>query len=418
MSDTTIQRIRIYITENDMWDKQPLYLAMLKLLQREGASGATVLTGIRGFGPRQRMRTADFVLSDHQPIVLEWIDQPAAIERIMPRLNEMLSNTLVTIEDVQPYTPMLRSQGPFTGERSAGDVMQKAPATITPAERLGKALALMLSRRQTTLPVLNEQGRMVGVLADQELQRRIGLALPMRLLYLLNDAEGQAIFGELVQMPVSEVMNADPRSIYTGAGLPQALIVMVEWNYDQVAVVDREGLFAGLLSSEDVLRAAVARHSESGELHETMVPTSVQMIMQGVAPSVQVDQPLAAGLHQLLRTPFRYLIVVDDERHVQGYISDSSILQRLSGDERAAFLAALHKPDGVTIEDLPGAASTVRQVLEREMPVFKPNDNILEAGRRLLELRLERAPVLDAEGRLNGMLTRSGLLRALIQEGQ
>jgi PII-like signaling protein len=49
-SSETIKRVRIYLNERDQASGQPLYLAALERLQREGATGATVLRGIAGFG--------------------------------------------------------------------------------------------------------------------------------------------------------------------------------------------------------------------------------------------------------------------------------------------------------------------------------------------------------------------------------
>ncbi|NJN65251.1 MAG: DUF190 domain-containing protein [Chloroflexaceae bacterium] len=46
-----IQRVCIYVSERDMWNQQPLYLAVLERLRQEGATGATVLQGVAGFGP-------------------------------------------------------------------------------------------------------------------------------------------------------------------------------------------------------------------------------------------------------------------------------------------------------------------------------------------------------------------------------
>jgi CBS domain-containing protein len=46
---------------------------------------------------------------------------------------------------------------------------------------------------------------------------------------------------------------------------------------------------------------------------------------------------------------------------------------------------------------------------------LSPADSLIEATRRLLELRMEQLPVTDEEGRLVGLIARGGLLRALMQ---
>jgi CBS domain-containing protein len=61
---------------------------------------------------------------------------------------------------------------------------------------------------------------------------------------------------------------------------------------------------------------------------------------------------------------------------------------------------------------------TISDVLERDILTLSPDASIIEATRCMLEASAERAPVVDADGKLLGLLGRSGLLRALIQEGQ
>src|SRR5260221_5050561 len=49
------KRVTIYINNTDQWHHQPLYLAILELLRREGCAGATVMQGVAGFGGRRHI---------------------------------------------------------------------------------------------------------------------------------------------------------------------------------------------------------------------------------------------------------------------------------------------------------------------------------------------------------------------------
>src|SRR6185436_20614094 len=92
-----IQRVRIYLSERDVAEGQPLYLAVLERLQREGATGATALSGVAGFGAGHRLRSAgaaDFRQSP--PIVIEWVDRTERIGRVLPALDELLPDALIT----------------------------------------------------------------------------------------------------------------------------------------------------------------------------------------------------------------------------------------------------------------------------------------------------------------------------------
>src|SRR5689334_20845445 len=99
-----IQRVRIYLSERDKSAGQPLYLVTLELLQREGATGATVTRGIAGFGAGHRLGAAGAAdLGPAAPIIIEWIDRDERIARVLPLLDELLPEALITVEDLRVY---------------------------------------------------------------------------------------------------------------------------------------------------------------------------------------------------------------------------------------------------------------------------------------------------------------------------
>jgi CBS domain-containing protein len=112
---------------------------------------------------------------------------------------------------------------------------------------------------------------------------------------------------------------------------------------------------------------------------------------------------------------------VDTDGHVQGTLSDEDVLQCLSGDDRSAWLGRLQKlPPGESgdLSENPGGMQRVGEMMRRNVPCLAPNDSLIDATRCLLDHNLERAPVVSEEGKLLGLLARSGLVRALVQEGR
>ncbi|MCX8007068.1 MAG: DUF190 domain-containing protein [Coriobacteriia bacterium] len=96
------KRVTVFIGESDRWHGKPLYEAILELLRAEGCAGATVTRAVAGFGRGSRIHTASILrLSQDLPIVIEWVDEPERVERVLPRLDEMITGGLVTIEDVR-----------------------------------------------------------------------------------------------------------------------------------------------------------------------------------------------------------------------------------------------------------------------------------------------------------------------------
>ena len=94
--------LRIFIGESDKHGRTPLYQAIVEMLREEGLAGATVLRGIEGFGANSHLHTARILrLSEDLPIVIEVADTAERIQSIMPRIDEMVTEGLVTLERVE-----------------------------------------------------------------------------------------------------------------------------------------------------------------------------------------------------------------------------------------------------------------------------------------------------------------------------
>lgn len=94
--------VRIFFGESDRWKHRPLESALLERLRTEGFAGATVFRGVAGFGANSIIHTAHLLeLSADLPVVIEVVDTEEHIERLLPILDEMVDDGLVTIEKVR-----------------------------------------------------------------------------------------------------------------------------------------------------------------------------------------------------------------------------------------------------------------------------------------------------------------------------
>ena len=94
--------LRIFIGEDDRWEGVPLYEAIVRKAREEGLGGATVLRGIEGFGAHSRLHTARILrLSEDLPVVIEMVDRTEKIERILPELDRMVTEGMITLEKVR-----------------------------------------------------------------------------------------------------------------------------------------------------------------------------------------------------------------------------------------------------------------------------------------------------------------------------
>ena len=97
--------LRLFIGESDRWHGKPLYQAIVERVRREGLAGATVVRGIEGFGADSRLHTSRILrLSEDLPVVIEIVDTPEQIDRVVPILDEMVGEGMLTLERVQIVT--------------------------------------------------------------------------------------------------------------------------------------------------------------------------------------------------------------------------------------------------------------------------------------------------------------------------
>ena len=96
------KRLRIYIGETDHYKGRSLYQVIVEKAKKLDMAGATVLRGLMGYGANSRIHTAKILaLSCDLPMLVEIIDSEEYIAKLLPFLDEMVLEGLVTIEDIE-----------------------------------------------------------------------------------------------------------------------------------------------------------------------------------------------------------------------------------------------------------------------------------------------------------------------------
>ena len=94
--------LRMFISESDKYEGKPLSKYLIKLFKQEGLAGATALRGISDFGKTSKLHTTSILrLSNDLPIVIEVVDRKENIERVKPKLGEIIEEGLITEEEVK-----------------------------------------------------------------------------------------------------------------------------------------------------------------------------------------------------------------------------------------------------------------------------------------------------------------------------
>lgn len=95
------QLLRVFIGDSDVWQGEPLSRAIVLKAHELGLAGATVLHGTMGFGANSRVHTSRLVeLSTDLPVVVEIVESPEKIQRLLPFLDEAVQEGLITLEAV------------------------------------------------------------------------------------------------------------------------------------------------------------------------------------------------------------------------------------------------------------------------------------------------------------------------------
>jgi uncharacterized protein len=94
--------LRIFVGESDHFENKRLYEAIVGKARELGLAGATVLRGTEGFGAHSVVHTTGLLeMSTDLPIVVEVVDTEGQIQRLLPHLEEMVQEGMITMEYVK-----------------------------------------------------------------------------------------------------------------------------------------------------------------------------------------------------------------------------------------------------------------------------------------------------------------------------
>jgi PII-like signaling protein len=99
MFDQTAKLLRVHVSEGDKHEGRPLFEAILDKCRELGISGVTVFQGLEGYGETAEIHRHHLIRHD-QPIVVMIIDQPEALSKLIPIIEDMMDTGLIAMSDV------------------------------------------------------------------------------------------------------------------------------------------------------------------------------------------------------------------------------------------------------------------------------------------------------------------------------
>jgi len=87
--------LRIHFGEDDKWQDQPLYEAIVVKCRELDIAGATVFRGIEGYGASTLIHKRHLLRSSDRPIMVSVIDTEEKIRSLIPALDKMVDEGLI-----------------------------------------------------------------------------------------------------------------------------------------------------------------------------------------------------------------------------------------------------------------------------------------------------------------------------------
>jgi CBS domain-containing protein len=143
------------------------------------------------------------------------------------------------------------------------ELMTPNPITIDSDAPIGTAMAVMRDKAVRHLPVVDEAGRLLGVVTDRDLR---SAALAPALAEHLSRGARRRLHGvsqALEEIPVKEAMTWDVVTTSPEATIAHAAAAMFQGRFGGLPVV-QDGKLVGMLTERDVLRALGSGPSQIG----------------------------------------------------------------------------------------------------------------------------------------------------------
>jgi CBS-domain-containing membrane protein len=165
----------------------------------------------------------------------------------------------------------------------------------------------------------------------------------------------------------------------------------------------------GLITLEDV---TIVKYTHR-YLQPLPADKHVSEIMTPTVTTVGPDTPVPEVIELLLGKMLKAVPVIDEERRPVGIITDGDLLrkagmpislsvsQRLGTDELVGLLAQVSHE------------KTAQTIMSQPVHTVRADESLGHAVEKMLNKKLKRMPVVDADDRLVGMLSRLDVLRAV-----
>ncbi len=153
--------------------------------------------------------------------------------------------------------------------KTVADVMSRDPITVKPQTPIKEAIKILAEQRISGLPVVDDGGKLVGVISETDLLwQETGVEPPLYIMFLdsviflENPARHEQELHKALGQTVGEVMSIDPVTVKPAQPLRKAAKLMQEKSIRRLAVTDDGEHLIGILTPGDIVRAMAAEFND------------------------------------------------------------------------------------------------------------------------------------------------------------
>ncbi len=257
------------------------------------------------------------------------------------------------------------------------ELMRRDFLALEKDTRLTDALEYMEDYKTSRIVVLS-RGKPVGIVTERDIMIKLGsrrVNVPTSHIYL------------------SSCMTINPITISQDAHVSEAADKMLKKHISSLPVVDESGSLVGLLTKEDFLKLCF-------EIDDIPVERYMSRNPKTISPYARAVE----ARDILMRHDFSQLIV-SERGYPLGLVSEMDI---------ARAFAELREKVPWKLIDSRIKNVLVRDVMDRNLPKVRPDEPLSSAAKKMAEERARALAVVDDDGKVVGIITRTDMVRAVL----
>jgi len=414
--------ITVYTAEEVRRNGKPLHDAVVDYVKGlKIAARCLVSRGTAGCYETGEVASQSLLaISYNMPVKIEIVLPATECEPVLAVLQDMVTDGIVAVSGLEVRSYKTR-QNLIPRQIKVRDIMTRNPRRVLPRDPVSEVMRLLLSAVFTGVPVVDPAGRPLGIITQGDLVYRAGMPLRLGLLAESDASRRDSAFEALAHQEAEAIMSRPAVLITENHNLAEAVDLMLRKEVKRLPVVNENGVLVGMLSRVDVFRTIMREGPDWNAIRQRNVQVHnlryVSDIMRRDSQTVTPDTPVEDVIRIIDTDDIQRVAVVATDGRFLGLIADRDLLAAFAGKGFGFWEYLSCKLSFKTSHECSRELrktlreKTAGEVMKTGLVMVGENTGIEEAIHLMVDKRLKRLPVVDAEGRFRGMISRDALLK-------